>query len=100
MLVDGLPPWLQKVREGKTMTQFDLFELIRLFIDVFLSMRRFGYRSARNLLLTWANFDPSRYVASRLEVFLAHTPAGTSFRNIIHFAQNVGSSVIRKLDYG
>jgi len=64
------------------------------------SMRRFGYRSARNLLLTWANFDPSRYVASRLEVFLAHTPAGTSFRNIIHFAQNVGSSVIRKLDYG
>merc|ERR1712168_570087 len=64
------------------------------------SMRRFGYRSARNLLLTWANFDPSRYVASRLEVFLAHTPAGTSFRNIIHFAQNVGSSVIQKLDYG
>lgn len=64
------------------------------------SMRRFGYRSARNLLLTWSNFDPSRYVATRLEVFLAHTPAGTSFRNIIHFAQNVGSSVIKKLDFG
>ena len=74
------------------------------FLDLILmylfSMRRFGYRSARNLLLTLANFDPTRYVASRLEVFLAHTPSGTSFRNMIHFAQNVGSSVIRKLDYG
>lgn len=64
-------------------------------------VKSLGYKSARNLLLIWANFDPSRYLADRLEVFLSHTPAGTSFRNIIHFAQNIGRTAnLKKLDYG
>ena len=35
-------------------------------------------------------------------MFLSHTPAGTSFRNIIHFAQNIGKkgATLAKLDYG
>jgi len=69
-------------------------------------VKNLGFKSARNLLLIWANFDPSRYFAERLEVFLSHTPAGTSFRNIIHFAQNIGKRGpvggvgLAKLDYG
>ena len=71
-----------------------------------LNLSSLGFKSARNLLLIWANFDPSRYFAERLEVFLSHTPAGTSFRNIIHFAQNIGKRGpvggvgLAKLDYG
>ena len=29
-------------------------------------VKSLGYKSARNLLLIWANFDPSRYLADRL----------------------------------
>ena len=54
------------------------------------------------MLLIWSNFDPSRYFAERLEVFLSHSPAGTSFRNMIHFAQIIGRKnlQIQKLDLG
>ena len=55
---------------------------------------------ARNALLLMANFDHSRYVQDRLEVFLSHSPAGTSLRNLVHFAQLVDTNYISKFDHG
>lgn len=49
-----------------------------------------------NLLLSIAGFSPSRYCIDRLPVYLAHTPAGTSIQNIIHFAQMVAHNDTRK----
>ena len=37
---------------------------------------------------------------TRLPVYLAHTPAGTSLKNMDHFAQNVNSERFGKYDYG
>ena len=54
----------------------------------------------RNFLLQIANFDQKRYVEARLEVFLSHTPAGTSLRNLIHYAQIVDQPTITKFDHG
>ncbi|KAI1289711.1 Gastric triacylglycerol lipase [Halotydeus destructor] len=37
---------------------------------------------------------------SRLPVYMSHTPAGTSTRNVLHFAQGFVSKAFRKYDHG
>lgn len=37
---------------------------------------------------------------TRLPVFVSHTPAGTSVKNLVHFAQLVGEKRFQKFDYG
>ena len=64
------------------------------------ALKEWGSAMTRNFLLLIANFDQRRYVTDRLEVFLAHTPAGTSLRNLVHFAQVVDKPHITKFDHG
>jgi len=63
-------------------------------------LKEWGSQMTRNFLLQIANFDQKRYVEARLEVFLSHTPAGTSLRNLIHYAQVVDQPTITKFDHG
>ncbi|CAL1287331.1 unnamed protein product [Larinioides sclopetarius] len=44
--------------------------------------------------------DYSQLNATRLSVYVSHTPAGTSTKSIIHYAQMVKSKKFQKYDYG
>ena len=80
------------------------FKILRWFAKLGksspLALQEWGSSLTRNFLLLIANFDQKRYLEERLEVFLSHTPAGTSLRNIIHFAQAVDKEKISKFDHG
>lgn len=47
-----------------------------------------------------AGYDRSDLNTSRIPVYFSHTPAGTSVKNMYHFAQLVRSKVFQKYDYG
>ena len=66
------------------------------------ALKEWGSSMTRNFLLKIANFDQERYVEDRLEVFLSHTPAGTSLRNLVHYAQVIDrkEDAISKFDHG
>ena len=40
-----------------------------------------------DLLFVLAGYDPAQLNATRVPVYVSHTPAGTSVQNMIHFAQ-------------
>ncbi|KAL3198754.1 hypothetical protein MRX96_053763, partial [Rhipicephalus microplus] len=44
--------------------------------------------------------DMHEFNVTRLPVFISHTPAGTSVKNMIHFAQLVREKRFQKFDYG
>lgn len=50
------------------------------------------------LLIT--GIDTSEFNVTRLPVFISHTPAGTSVKNMVHFAQLVREKKFQKFDYG
>lgn len=47
-----------------------------------------------------AGFDQTHLNVSRLPVYLTHCPAGTSTRNMDHFAQNVRTKTCSKFNFG
>eukprot|EP00123_Amoebidium_parasiticum_P008510 comp18856_c0_seq1/m.20901 comp18856_c0_seq1/g.20901 ORF comp18856_c0_seq1/g.20901 comp18856_c0_seq1/m.20901 type:complete len:429 (-) comp18856_c0_seq1:234-1520(-) len=53
-----------------------------------------------NFLFLVAGHDTTHFNISRLPVYLAHNPAGTSVRNIVHWAQCVRSNNFQMYDYG
>ncbi|XP_068671832.1 gastric triacylglycerol lipase-like [Montipora foliosa] len=52
------------------------------------------------ILFVICGFDKKQLNETRLPVYLTHTPAGTSVKNIIHFAQMVHSKKFQMYDYG
>ena len=53
-----------------------------------------------NFLFLIAGSDEKNMNSTRLPVYLTHTPAGTSVRNMLHFAQLVQSNKFQKYDEG
>ncbi|XP_067671238.1 lysosomal acid lipase/cholesteryl ester hydrolase-like [Haliotis asinina] len=53
-----------------------------------------------NLFFILNGFDYHSLNSSRVPVYMAHTPAGTSTRNIIHFGQGVNSDKFLMFDFG
>ncbi|KAE9551238.1 hypothetical protein FO519_005549 [Halicephalobus sp. NKZ332] len=53
-----------------------------------------------NILFQIAGPDSKDINMTRVMVYVDHTPAGTSTKNIIHWAQMVSSKKFRKYDYG
>lgn len=52
-----------------------------------------------NLLTAIAGYNPGNLDAGRLPVYLAHTPAGTSVQNMVHWAQvrcRPGETLLRR----
>ncbi|KAH7727169.1 CBN-LIPL-6 protein [Aphelenchoides avenae] len=53
-----------------------------------------------NVLFQIGGPEINQFNQSRLLVYLSHTPAGTSTRNIVHWAQMAVNKKIQKFDYG
>ncbi|XP_055327362.1 uncharacterized protein LOC129580729 [Paramacrobiotus metropolitanus] len=53
-----------------------------------------------NVLFLLCGYDFAQTNSSRLDVYLAHTPAGTSTQNVLHFAQLVHSDKCQMFDFG
>jgi len=53
-----------------------------------------------NSLFLMAGFDINNLNVTRIPVYFTHTPAGTSVRNLMHFAQGISSGIWRHYDFG
>ncbi|XP_002165026.2 gastric triacylglycerol lipase isoform X1 [Hydra vulgaris] len=53
-----------------------------------------------NIAFLIAGYDVSNLNETRLPVYLSHLPAGTSSKDIIHFAQMIKSGQFQMFDYG
>jgi len=53
-----------------------------------------------NIIFAVAGFDAPQMNFTLLPVILGHTPAGTSSRTVLHFAQGVQSGRFREFDFG
>ncbi|TPP39705.1 Gastric triacylglycerol lipase [Fasciola gigantica] len=54
----------------------------------------------RNVIFLFTGFDKQNINMTRLPVYLAHTPAGTSVRNAVHYCQAMVSDRFQQFDYG
>jgi len=54
----------------------------------------------KNMLFLIAGADDRNMNATRTPVYLTHTPAGTSVKNMLHFCQLVEDGHFQKYDYG
>ncbi|VTJ85617.1 Hypothetical predicted protein [Marmota monax] len=53
-----------------------------------------------NIILLLGGFNTNNMNMSRANVYVAHTPAGTSVQNILHWSQAVNSGELRAFDWG
>ncbi|XP_022112190.1 gastric triacylglycerol lipase-like [Acanthaster planci] len=53
-----------------------------------------------NIVFVLCGFDRANLNESRMPVYFAHSPSGTSVQNMIHFAQMVSSGEFQMYDYG
>lgn len=51
-------------------------------------------------MLLIAGWDISNLNRTRTSVYITHTPAGTSVKNVVHFVQLIQSKTFRRYDYG
>jgi len=54
----------------------------------------------RDIIFLLCGWDLSNLDEARVPIYIAHTPAGTSVRNMIHWAQLLRSKQLQKYDYG
>ena len=74
--------------------------LAKLVRDTPELIKTWGTSIAQDFAFHTVNFNHKRYVQDRLKVFISHTPCGTSFRNVVHFGQNIGHERMARFDYG
>ncbi|XP_006147666.1 lipase member K [Tupaia chinensis] len=74
------------------------------FFDQFLATkvcsRKLFHRICSNFLFSLSGFDANNLNMSRLDVYLAQSPAGTSVQNMLHWAQVVNSGRLQAFDWG
>ncbi|XP_052265671.1 lipase member M-like isoform X2 [Dreissena polymorpha] len=54
----------------------------------------------QNIMFLMGGVDYENMNTSRIPVYIAHTPAGTSVKNVMHYAQSVMSGKFTMFDYG
>ncbi|XP_059172791.1 gastric triacylglycerol lipase-like isoform X2 [Physella acuta] len=59
-----------------------------------------GNLLCENVLFLFGGFDFQSLNKSRIPVYVAHTPAGTSVRDILHWGQAINSRNFQRFDYG
>lgn len=72
-------------------------EFVRKLADMTCS---FDSDVCENFLFLIAGSDSKNMNATRTPVYLTHTPAGTSVKNLLHFAQLIEDGKFQKYDYG
>ncbi|XP_039079261.1 lipase member K isoform X1 [Hyaena hyaena] len=74
------------------------------FFDQFIATkvcnRKLFHHLCSNFLFTLSGFDPKNLNMSRLDVYLAQSPAGTSVQNMLHWAQAANSGLFQAFDWG
>uniref|UniRef100_A0A671G2M3 Lipase n=2 Tax=Rhinolophus ferrumequinum TaxID=59479 RepID=A0A671G2M3_RHIFE len=74
------------------------------FVDQFIATnvcnRKLFHHICSNFLFSFCGFDPKNLNMSRLDVYLAQSPAGTSVQNMLHWAQAVNSGLFQAYDWG
>lgn len=53
-----------------------------------------------NVIFLLQGFDQSNLNQTRIPVYMAHTPAGASVKDVVHFSQFVSSGKFQAFDYG
>uniref|UniRef100_A0A8D2B2F8 Lipase n=1 Tax=Sciurus vulgaris TaxID=55149 RepID=A0A8D2B2F8_SCIVU len=79
---------------------FSPHTLIGQFIATKVCNRKIFHHLCSNFLFTMTGFDPKNLNMSRLDVYLAQSPAGTSVQNMLHWAQAVNSGQLQAFDWG
>ncbi|XP_036294377.1 lipase member K isoform X1 [Pipistrellus kuhlii] len=79
---------------------FSPHTLLEQFIATKVCNRKLFHRICSNFLFSFCGFDPKNLNMSRLDVYLAQSPAGTSVQNMLHWAQAVNSGLFRAYDWG
>ncbi|XP_031565908.1 gastric triacylglycerol lipase-like [Actinia tenebrosa] len=74
-------------------------EIMKILADLFC-----GPKDTRefcsDVIFLLDGFDEKQLNKTRLPVYIAHTPAGTSVKNMYHYAQSYRSKKFQKFDYG
>ncbi|XP_007942239.1 lipase member K [Orycteropus afer afer] len=70
------------------------------FIATKICNQKLFHRICSNFLFTVSGFDPNNLNMSRLDVYLAQSPAGTSVQNMLHWAQVANSGQFQAFDWG
>lgn len=64
-------------------------------------VNRYSEEICRNLLFLIAGYDPKEFNNENFPVILSHTPAGTSTKTVLHFAQEIrDKGKFQQFDYG
>ncbi|XP_054584930.1 lipase member K isoform X2 [Eptesicus fuscus] len=79
---------------------FSPHTLLEQFIATKVCNRKLFHRICSNFLFSFCGFDPKNLNMSRLDVYLAQSPAGTSVQNMLHWAQAVNSGLFQAYDWG
>ncbi|XP_008586968.1 PREDICTED: lipase member K [Galeopterus variegatus] len=74
--------------------------LIDQFVATKVCSQKLFHHICSNLLFTFSGFDPKNLNTSRLDVYLAQSPAGTSVQNMLHWAQAVNTGRLQAFDWG
>ncbi|XP_073934922.1 lipase member K isoform X1 [Castor canadensis] len=70
------------------------------FIATKVCNQKIFYPVCSKLLFTITGYDPKNLNMSRLDVYMAHSSAGTSVQNMLHWAQAVNSGQFQAYDWG
>ncbi|XP_033697671.1 lipase member M isoform X4 [Tursiops truncatus] len=72
---------------------------LRLFV-IYLCGQVIIDQICSNIMLLLGGFNTNNMNMSRANVYVAHTPAGTSVQNILHWSQAVNSGELQAFDWG
>ncbi|KAF6772794.1 Lysosomal acid lipase/cholesteryl ester hydrolase [Paragonimus kellicotti] len=70
------------------------------FLAYFLCRRGHVPFICTNVIYLIAGYDSANTNTTRLPVYVAHTPAGTSTQNIVHYCQSIMNDRFQQFDYG
>ncbi|XP_054936937.1 gastric triacylglycerol lipase isoform X2 [Physeter macrocephalus] len=93
-----IPPFLFKILFGNKM--FYPHNFFEKLLGAEVCSREILDVLCRNALFAMTGFDNKNLNMSRLDVYLAHNPAGTSVQNALHWSQAVNSGQFQAFDWG
>ncbi|KAM3183753.1 hypothetical protein ACTXT7_009753 [Hymenolepis weldensis] len=91
--------------KGRFLPSNGLIQFLSLFLcgggqQIVGNYARFPSSVCENFIFMLAGYDPANTNATRLPVYVAHTPAGTSVQNIVHYCQGMWTDRFEALDFG
>ncbi|XP_019808773.1 lipase member M [Bos indicus] len=90
MMIKGLFGKREFLYQTRFLRQFVVYLCSQVIMDQICS----------NIMLLLGGFNPKNMNMSRANVYVAHTPSGTSVQNILHWSQAANSGELRAFDWG